>query len=144
MPLRPAVHHVITGVGQRVPHQLREADTASVVVSLHGDLHRPTGRGGGEPNYMYDHDLLQGISVQDQPLIIGGGLSPSEILLHPGVLVASDRGQLLVDVLEGVAQAAGVDLAVGQAELLAGFLVLRLGEVAGHDPTGIVVGHFTL
>ena len=64
-------------------------------------------------------------------------------LLHPGVLVALG-GQGLVHVLKREPQAAGVDLSVGEVELLAGFLVLGLGEVAVHDAKCIVVGHLAL
>ena len=62
-------------------------------------------------------------------------------LLHPGILVAGDRGQLLVDVLESEPEAARVDLAVGEVELLGRFLVLHHGEVTVHDATCIIISH---
>lgn len=71
------------------------------------------------------------------------GVSPFRSLL-PSVLEVRVLGKFLVDVLERVLSAAAVDLSVGQSELLSRVLVLRLCEVAGHDPTSVVVGHFAL
>ncbi len=70
------------------------------------------------------------------------GRSPVEELgLDPGI---GDAGglHLLVDVLEGEFQAAGVDLAVAELQLGGRILVLHVLEVTRQEPTSVVVRHF--
>jgi len=127
--------------------RLGEVDHRSGAVEAFEVLFRLNGLGrvghGRAGDALHDNlQLLQSSAPNIRCTILQGAEAPW-LLLHPGICNTLFL-HFLVDGLEGEAQAAGVDLAVGQAELLPCILVLGILEVSEHDAPSIIIGHLPL